>query len=92
MKKNLILGFVILATDFANTPKVMLFLSTSSTGTGQNAFLKPAAGSTTNGLPLNGAFTVSATGGSGTFVINFDGQVDGTQTPCDLMQPSFGFR
>jgi hypothetical protein len=80
------------SSDLANSPKSLLFLSTSSTGNGSNAFLRPSIGNWTNGLPLNGAFTVTAKGTTGTFVVNFDGQVDGSGGTCDLLQPSFGFR
>ncbi|MBC7421428.1 MAG: hypothetical protein H7328_11940 [Bdellovibrio sp.] len=80
------------SADLANAPKVMLFLSTSSVGNGMNAFLKPGTGVWSNGLPLLAPLTVSATGSTGTFVTNFDGQVNGNGGTCDLIQPSFTFR
>jgi hypothetical protein len=81
-----------------STPeKVPLFLSTGSTGTGNNAFMQPtgatASVTSTNGIHLGAPFVVSATGGAGTFVVNFNGQVksqgDGS---CDLGPPTFTFR
>jgi hypothetical protein len=78
--------------DTTHADKVLLFLSTASTGTGGTDFLQPTSGNLTNGLPLSGAFTVAASGTQGTFVIDFDGQVDGTQNPCDLGPPTFSFR
>ena len=72
----------------------VLFLSTASTNTGGggSAFDKPAnATSTTNGFTLNGALTVSGSG-SGTFVVNFDDKIDGSNASCDVQPPVFGFR
>ena len=82
------------SSDVANAEKVLLFLSTASTstGNGQNAFQQPTAGNLGNGLKLASPFVVSATGGAGTFVVNFDGQINGTQNPCDLGPPTFAFR
>jgi len=80
--------------DITHTDKVLLFISTGSTGTGQtgNAFLRPTTAGSTNGIKLNGALTVSSTGATGTFVANFTGKVDGGQSPCDLGPPVFSFR
>jgi hypothetical protein len=78
--------------DITKTDKVLLFLSTGSTGTGGSAFLRPTTAGSTNGLKLTGAFTVSASGSSGTFVANFNGALDGSQSPCDLGPPQFSFR
>jgi hypothetical protein len=72
--------------------KVLLFLSTGSTGTGDNAFKQPLAATPTYGIKLTNAFTVSDTGSQGTFVVNFDGKVDGTGSNCDLGPPAFSFR
>ena len=72
--------------------KVLLFLSTASTGTGNLAFTKPATGSPANGITLNGAFTVVAGGSSGTFVVNFDGKVLDEGSACGLNPPVFSFR
>jgi len=72
---------------------VPLFLSTQSTnsgGGGGSAFDRPASAGT-NGFNLNGAFIVSGSG-SGTFVVNFSGKVDGGQSSCGLNPPIFGFR
>ncbi len=73
------------------TDKVLLFLSTASTGTGNDAFRQPTAGNLTRGITLTSAFTVTA-GNAGTFVVNFNGKVDGSQSPCGLNAPVFGFR
>lgn len=81
--------------DIANANKVLLFLSTGTSGTGQTgqAFLQPSdAPSSTKGIHLGAPFVVSSGGGSGTFVVNFDGALDGGQNPCDLGPPTFNFR
>lgn len=73
--------------------QVPLFLSTQSTNTGGggSAFDRPATAGT-NGFNLSGAFTVSSSGSSGTFVVNFNGKIDGSGGSCDLNPPVFGFR
>jgi hypothetical protein len=78
------------SSQWASRPQVLLFLSTGSTGNGNNAFKQPTIAA--NGLNLSSPFTVGATGASGTFVINFAGQVNDTGTDCDLGPPAFGFR
>jgi hypothetical protein len=77
--------------------KVTLFISTISTYTGQgggSCFTRPTDSPSTQGFTLNGPFVVSGSK-SGTFVVNFNGKVDGSQngaTTCDLLPPVFGFR
>lgn len=81
--------------DITHANNVLLFLSTGTSGTGQTgeAFIQPTdAPSSTKGIHLGAPFVVSSKGGSGTFVVNFDGALDGGQTPCDLGPPTFSFR
>lgn len=82
------------STDLVHVDKVLLFLSTGSTGTGQTggAFLQPTTATPTNGITLGAPFVVSSTGTSGTFVVNFNGQVNGGGGNCDLGPPTFTFR
>ncbi len=80
------------STDITHPNKVLLYLSTASTGNGNNAFRKPDATHLTYGLGLTAPLVVAATGSSGTFVVNFNGQVDGNGGSCDLGPPTFGFR
>jgi hypothetical protein len=81
---------------------VPLFLSTGSTGvTGSIVpFVQPNTASASNctggvgtgcGIKLNTAFTVSGTA-SGTFVVNFNGQVQDGGGLCGLNAPVFSFR
>jgi hypothetical protein len=78
--------------DVTHPNKVLLYLSTASTGVGNNAFRRPDAGHLSYGLTLTSPLVVAATGGAGTFVVNFNGQVDGSGGTCDLGPPTFGFR
>lgn len=81
---------------------VALFLSTSSTGTtGVLApFVQPATANASNcsgsvatgcGIKLSSAFTVNGTA-SGTFVVNFTGQIQDQGGVCGLNAPTFTFR
>lgn len=79
--------------DLANATMVPLFISNGTSGTGQTglAFTQPTgANATTAGIALSGAFVVPAS--SATFIVDFDNQVNGSQNPCDLGPPKFGFR
>jgi hypothetical protein len=78
--------------DVAHSSKVLLFLSTASTGDGTKAFRRPTAGNLSNGYPLTSPLVVTAAGKTGTFVVDFRGQVDGSGGSCDLGPPVFGFR
>ena len=82
--------------DTGNPDKVLLFLSTASTGTGSNnniPFQQPTAANWNNGLNLSSPFVVADAGGAGTFVVNFNGQIkDAGGGVCDLGAPTFGFR
>jgi hypothetical protein len=80
--------------DITHPNKVLLFLSTGSVGTGQTglAFERPDAASSPKGIKLGAPFVVSDAGSAGTFVVNFDGALDGGQNPCDLGPPTFTFR
>jgi hypothetical protein len=82
------------STDITHFDKVLLFLSTGSTGDGStgHAFQQPLAATPTYGIKLGAPFVVSDSGSSGTFVVNFNGKVDGSQSPCDLGPPTFTFR
>ena len=82
------------SADIANADKVLLFISTGSAGTGQTglAFQQPTTVGSSNGIALSGALNVAASGTSGTFVVNFNGAVNGGQNPCDLGPPTFSFR
>ena len=85
-----------LSSDTSLPDKVLLFLSTASTGNGSNggvAFQQPTSANFGNGLHLANPFVVSDTGGAGTFVVNFNGQVrDDGNGGCDLNAPTFDFR
>jgi hypothetical protein len=81
-----------LSTATTTSDKILLFLSTGSTGTGNNAFQQPLAATPSYGIKLSGAFTVSDSGSAGTFVVNFNNQVDGSQASCGLNAPTFSFR
>lgn len=80
--------------DISHPEKVLPFFSTGSAGNGQTgiAFQRPTAAASANGITLGAPFVISDTGSTGTFVVNFDGQLDGGQTPCDLGPPTFTFR
>jgi hypothetical protein len=80
------------SADVTHPNKVLLFLSTSSIGTGMNAFQKPDSSHWSYGLPLTSPLVVAASGGTGTFVVNFNGKINGTMGTCDLDPPVFGFR
>lgn len=81
------------SSDTSHINQVLLFLSTGSTATnGNHAFQQPVSPPSSNGLQLSGAFTVSPTGGTGTFVINFNNQITDTGSTCDLEPPTFSFR
>jgi hypothetical protein len=82
------------STDLVHVDKVLLFLSTASTGDGQtgDAFRRPVTGHLGYGITLASPLVVAATGGKGTFVVNFDGQVNGSGGTCDLGPPTFAFR
>ena len=67
----------------------MLFLSTASNSTSGNTFLQPTSAS--NGIQLNGAFVVTASS-VGTFVVDFRGKIDGSNSDCDCNAPVFGLR
>jgi hypothetical protein len=88
-------GATAACTGTQGTPaedKVLLFLTTASTNTGSGsgaAFVRPV--STADGFKLNNPFVVSGSK-SGTFVVNFDNKVDGSQPVCDLSAPTFNFR
>ena len=82
--------------DTSQPDKVLLFLSTASTGTGSNnniPFQQPTAANWNNGLNLSSPFVVSSSGGAGTFIVNFNGKInDVGGGVCDLGAPTFGFR
>lgn len=80
------------SSDIAHSNKVLLFLSTQSTGVGTGSFQQPVTAGTTNGIHLGGALNVSSNGGTGTFVVNFNGQIQDTGSMCDLQAPTFSFR
>ncbi len=80
--------------DTAHADKVFLFISTGSAGDGSTglAFQQPLTAGSPNGIKLNGALTVASSGGTGTFVVDFNNALNGGTTPCDLGPPTFSFR
>ncbi len=78
-------------TDSTHIDKMLLFLSTSSTGSGSTAFQQPTSANWTYGIKLGAPFVMSSSGG-GTFVVNFNNQVISGGGTCNLNAPSFSFR
>lgn len=78
-------------TSTTSEETVTLFLSTGATSTSGNlnSFVQPTSSS--NGLRLNGAFTVSGSSAA-EFVVNGNGKVDGSGATCQMEPPLFGFR
>lgn len=75
----------------ASADAVYLYLTTNtSAGTGGQTFRQPAATNSTNGLNLAAPLVISGTARS-KFVVNANGKVDDTQSPCDMNPPLFGF-
>lgn len=70
---------------------VYLYLTTNPTaGTGGNTFLQPTSSSSTFGLNLTAPLVIAGNAKS-KFVVNATGKVDGSNGPCGLNPPVFGF-
>lgn len=90
------------ATTASGSDIVPLFLSTTSTHTGNEvpyAFLQPVAGNASScggaatgcGINIANAFTVAGTT-TGTFVVDFTGAVDIQDGVCSVEAPIFNFK
>lgn len=77
-----------------NTRHQVLFISTQSAGTGNNAFMRPDTNGSTNGLTLGSPLVVPASGSvNGTFVIDFQNTLGDDGAHCgSISAPTFTFR